>query len=67
MAAPRYAFTIARVAGVPGEDESLLEDNILTSMDPEDGRLTVINLDDYVPTTAFMPFGVANLDELPHG
>ena len=34
------------------------------NMDPEDGRLTVIDLDDEVSTTAFTPFGVENLKEL---
>ena len=64
MAAPSYVFTIARVARMLGEDEALLEDIALMSMDPEDGRLTIIDLDDEVSTTAFTPFGVENLKEL---
>ena len=47
-----------------GEDEALLEEIALMSMDPEDGRLTVIDLDDEVSTTAFTPFGIENLKEL---
>ena len=64
MAAPSYVFTIARVARMLGENEVLLEDIALMSMDPEDGRLTIIDLDDEVSTTAFTPFGVENLKEL---
>jgi hypothetical protein len=64
VAAPSDIFTIARVARMLGEDEALLEDIALMSMDPEDGRLTIIDLDDEVSTTAFTPFGVENLKEL---
>ncbi len=64
MAAPSYVYTIARVARMLGEDEALLEDIALMSMDPEDGRLTIIDLDDEVSTTAFTPTGVENLKEL---
>ena len=64
MAAPSYVFTIARVAKMLDEDEALLEDIALMNMDPEDGRLTIIDLDDDVSTTAFTPFGVENLKEL---
>ena len=64
MAAPSYVFTIARVARMLGEDEALLEDIALMSMDPEDGRLTIFDLDDEVSTTAFTPVGVENLKEL---
>ena len=64
MAAPSYVFTIARVARMLGEDEALLEEIALMSMDPEDGRLTVMDLDDEVSTTAFTPFGIENLKEL---
>lgn len=64
MAAPSYVFTIARVARMLGEDEALLEDIAFMSMDPEDGRLTIIDLDDEVSTTGFTPFGVENLKEL---
>ena len=63
MAAPSYVFTIARVARMLGEDEALLED-IASDMDPEDGCLSVMDLDNEVSTTAFTPFGVENLKEL---
>lgn len=62
MAAPSYVFTIARVAKMLGEDEALLED-IASDMDPEDGCLSVMDLDDEVSATAFTPFGVENLKE----
>ena len=51
MAAPSYVFTIARVARMLGEDEALLED-IASDMDPEDGCLSVLGLDDDVSTTS---------------
>lgn len=63
MAAPSYVFTIARVARMLGEDEALLED-IASDMDPEDGCLSVMDLNNEVSTTAFTPFGVENLKEL---
>ncbi len=63
MAAPSYVFTIARVARMLGEDEALLED-IASDMDPEDGCLSVMDLDDEVSTTAFTLFGIENLKEL---
>lgn len=63
MAAPSYVFTIARVARMLGEGEALLEE-IASDMDPEDGCLSVMDLDDGVSTTAFTPFGVENLKEL---
>ncbi len=64
MPAPSYVFTVARVARMLGEDEAWLEDIAMMSMDPEDGRLTIIDLDHEVSTTAFAPFGVENLKEL---
>ena len=69
MAATRYVYTISRVARVArmlGVDEALLED-IAADMDPEDGCLAVIDLDDDVSTTAFTAFGVENLKELLAG
>ncbi len=63
MAAPSYVYTIARVARMLGVDEALLE-NIASDMDPEDGCLSVMDLDDEVSTTAFTPFGIENLKEL---
>jgi hypothetical protein len=62
MAAPSYVFTIARVAALLGEPEELLQD-IAMDMEPEDGCLSVLDLDD-VSTVAFTPQGVENLKEL---
>ena len=45
MAAPSYVFTIRRVAKMLGEDEDLLHE-IAMGMEPEDGRLSVLDLDD---------------------
>ena len=42
MAAVSDVFTIARVAEMLGEDEDLLQE-ICIKMDPEDGRLTVLD------------------------
>ena len=64
MAAPSYVYTIAHVARMLGQDEALLEDIALMNMDPEDGYLTILDLDDDVSTTAFTAFGVENLKEL---
>ncbi len=38
MAAPSFAFTIARVAEVLGADEELLHE-LAEGLEPEDGRL----------------------------
>jgi hypothetical protein len=62
MAAPSYVFTIARVAELLGEPQELLQD-IAMDMEPEDGCLSVLDLDD-VSTVAFTPQGVENLKEL---
>ena len=64
MAAPSYVYTIARVARMLGQDETLLEDIALMNMDPEDGRITILDLNDDVSITAFTAFGVENLKEL---
>ena len=63
MAAPSHVYTIARVAKMLDQDEATLEE-IAMQMDPEDGCLSVIDLDDEVFTTAFTPFGVENLQEI---
>jgi len=63
MAAPSYVVTIARAARMLGEDEALLEE-IALDMDPEDGRLYVLDLDDDIAVTAFTPAGIDNLKEL---
>ena len=62
MAAPSYVFTIACVAKLLGEPEELLQD-IAMDMEPEDGCLSVLDLDD-VSTVAFTPQGVENLKDL---
>ena len=62
MAAPSYAFTIARVAEMLGEDEDWLQ-TIADDMDPEDGCLRVCGTDD-ISITAFTPFGIESLKEL---
>jgi len=64
MAAPAYVFTIRRVARMLNEDVDRLEEIALNSMDPEDGRLSVLDLDDDTSTTAFTAQGVENLKEL---
>ena len=51
MAAPSYVFTIRRVAMMLGEDEQTPEE-IAEEMEPEGGRLGVIDLDDEISTTA---------------
>jgi hypothetical protein len=63
MAAPSYVFTIARVAKMLGEDETLLEE-IALDMEPEDGCLSIYDIDDDIQVTAFTPFGVECLREL---
>ncbi|HLQ93249.1 MAG TPA: hypothetical protein VK148_24775 [Xanthobacteraceae bacterium] len=62
MAAITHVFTISRVAEMLGEDEDWL-DEISIELDPEDGRLTVWDLDED-GTTAFTRFGIDNLTEL---
>jgi hypothetical protein len=62
MAAPGAVFTIARVAKMLGEDEDWLWD-VALEMDPEDGCLTVYDVDDE-GTSAFTSFGIENLKEL---
>jgi hypothetical protein len=63
MAAPSYVFTIAHVAKMLGEDEGKLYE-IAVTMEPEDGCLSILDIDDDVSTIAFTPFGVENLKEL---
>jgi hypothetical protein len=63
MAAPSYVYTIRRVARMLNEDVDRLEE-IALNMEPEDGCLSVLDLDDDVSTTAFTADGVDNLKEL---
>jgi len=62
MAAITHVFTISRVANMLGEDEDWLNE-IAIELDPEDGRLTVLDLSED-GTTAFTRFGIDNLAEL---
>jgi hypothetical protein len=62
MAAPSSVSTIARVAKMLGEDEDLLRD-IAIDMEPEDGVLTVWDIDE-MSTVAFTAEGIENLKEL---
>ena len=63
MATPSCIFTIKRVARMLNEDEEQLEE-IALDMDPEDGRLSIMDFDDDVSVTAFTAFGVENFKEL---
>ena len=62
MAAPSAVFTIARVAEMLGEDVNWLWD-VALEMDPEDGCLTVYDVNDG-GTTAFTNVGIENLKDL---
>lgn len=62
MAAIAHVFTISRLANMLGEDEDWLNE-IAIELDPEDGRLTVLDLSED-GTTAFTRFGIDNLAEL---
>jgi hypothetical protein len=62
MAAPSSVSTIGRVAKMLGEDEDLLRD-IAIHMEPEDGVLTVWDIDE-MSTVAFTAEGIENLKEL---
>ena len=62
MAAPSSVSTIARVAKMLGEGEDLLRD-IAMGMEPEDGVLTVWDIDE-MTTVAFTANGIENLKEL---
>jgi hypothetical protein len=62
MAAITQVFTVSRVARMLGVDADWL-DEISIELDPEDGRLTVFDLDED-GTTAFTHLSVENLAEL---
>jgi hypothetical protein len=63
MAAPSYLFTIRRVAVMLGEDEERLDHIASDMMEPEDGCLRVLDVDD-VSTVVFTPQGIEYLTEL---
>jgi transposase len=62
MAAPSFAFTIARVAEVLGADEELLHE-LAEGLEPEDGRLWIYDTDDRA-TLGFTERGIESLKEL---
>jgi len=62
MAAPAYAFTIARAAQILHEDEQLLQDLAL-DMEPEDGCLWIYGADEQ-EMLAFTDRGLEYLREL---
>jgi hypothetical protein len=59
MAAISYVYTISLVSQILGEDEDWLQELSIT-MDPEDGRLYVLGMNDGT-LTAFTEFGIENL------
>jgi len=66
VAAVSSVFTIRYVAEMLGQDEDLIW-SIADDMEPEDGRLHVIDRnddDDGASTIAFSPFGIECLQEL---
>jgi hypothetical protein len=63
MAAPSYVFTIRRVARMLSEEEERLYE-IALGMEPEDGCLTILDVDDDVAVIAFTAQGIENLKEL---
>ena len=62
MAGIPFVFTIARVAEMLGEDETWLRE-ISTSMDPEEGHLWVVGVDDD-QTPAFTEYGIECLKQI---
>ena len=62
MAAPAFAYTIARAAELLGEDEELLYE-IAIELEPEDGCLWIIGTGDQ-QTLASTQQGMENLHEL---
>jgi len=62
MAAPSFAFTIARVAEMLGEDEEWL-DELAMELGPEDGRLWIYDINDRA-MLAFTERGLEILKEL---
>jgi hypothetical protein len=62
VAAPSFVFTIGRVARMLGEEENTIYEIVL-DMEPEDGCLTVLAMDD-AATVALTERGIENLKEL---
>jgi hypothetical protein len=63
VAIPSAVFTIARVAGMLGEDQAFLQ-QIALAMQPEDGCLEIWDTDDDIAITAFTELGVEQLRQL---
>ena len=63
MAAPSYVFTIRRGARMLSEDEDRLYE-IALDMEPEDGCLTILDVDEDDAIMAFTAEGIENLREL---
>ncbi|SAK99178.1 hypothetical protein AWB76_07666 [Caballeronia temeraria] len=69
MSAPAYVYTISCVAKMLGEPEEWLEELASVNLQPEDGRLGVIDdfdvpPDEIVSVTAFTDAGIEALKEL---
>jgi hypothetical protein len=60
MAAVSYIFTATRVAKMLGVEEDILHE-IASTLDPEDGVISVYDLDDDEPILAFTNYGIENL------
>jgi len=60
MAAVSYIFTATRVAKMLGVEEDIVHE-IASTLDPEDGVISVYDLDDDEPIFAFTNHGIENL------
>jgi hypothetical protein len=60
MAAVSYIFTATRVAKMLGVEEGILHE-IASTLDPEDGVISVYDLNDDEPILAFTDYGIENL------
>ena len=60
MAAVSYIFTATRVAKMLGVEEDILHE-IASTLDPEDGVISVYDLNDDEPILAFTDYGIENL------
>lgn len=66
MATPAFAFTARYVAETLGVDQDLVEEIAAMEMEPEDGRISILDSDDEnaPAVTAFTRFGIECLREL---
>lgn len=60
MAAVSYISTATRVAKMLGVEEDILHE-IASTLDPEDGVISVYDLNDDEPILAFTDYGIENL------